>query len=201
LTLADAVELMVIVSDNTATNLLLRRLGTDAVNGAMADLGLSRTRAAGPIRTANANVELSRMSRTTPREMASLLSWMAAGALVNTDASAAMVETLEHQIHDDMLPRYLPFTHYPARLGLPDMPIRIAHKTGGLSGVRNDVGIVRAQTSAGVRTMIVSAFTSDLADEELWTAENVGARAIASVGRLAYDTLLRLAVLTARASG
>ena len=75
------------------------------------------------------------------------------------------------------------------------MPVRIAHKTGGLSGVRNDVGIVRAQTPAGERTMVFSAFTADLADEELWTAENVGARAVAAVARLAYGTLLRLAAI------
>ena len=192
LTIADAVELMIIVSDNSATNLLLRRLGTEAVNRAMDDLGLSQTRTAGPIRSANAAVDLSRMSRTTPREMGNLLAWMAAGTLVSPEASTAMIETLEHQIHGDMLPRYLPFTYYPERLGLAEMPVRIAHKTGGLSGVRHDVGIVRAQTAAGMRTMIVSAFTAGVADQELWTVENLGARAVAEVGRLAYDTLMRL---------
>ena len=73
------------------------------------------------------------------------------------------------------------------------MPVRVAHKTGGLSGVRNDTGIIRAVTPAGPRMMVVSAFAADLADEDLWTVENVGARAIATIARLAYDTLLRLA--------
>jgi hypothetical protein len=45
--------------------------------------------------------------------------------------------------------------------------------------------------------MIVSAFTADLVDEELWTGENVGTRAVATVARLAYDTLLQLAALSA----
>jgi beta-lactamase class A len=196
LTVADAVELMIIVSDNTATNLLLRLLGTDAVNRTMDALGLSQTRTAGSIRTANAEVPLARMSRTTPQEMAELLSLMVRGTLVNAEASAAMIETLDHQLYSDMLPRYLPFTYYPERLGLATMPIRIAHKTGGLSGVRNDVGIVRAQTAAGERTMVFSALTADLADAELWTVENVGARAVAEVARLAYDTLLRLASMS-----
>lgn len=197
LTVADAVELMIIVSDNTATNLLIRRLGADAVNLAMDELGFARTRTAGPIRAANADVPLARMSRTTPREMCGLLSLLATGALVSADASAAMIATLEHQLYGDMLPRHLPLTYYPERLGLDEMPVRIAHKTGGLSGVRNDVGIVRAQTPAGVRTMLFSAFTADLADEELWTVENVGARAVAAAARLAYDTLLRLATISA----
>jgi hypothetical protein len=45
--------------------------------------------------------------------------------------------------------------------------------------------------------MIFSAFTADLADDELWTVENVGASAVATVARLAYDTLLRLATFSA----
>jgi beta-lactamase class A len=197
LTIADAVELMIIVSDNTATNLLLRRLGADAVNGLMAELGLSHTRTAGPIRLANAEIPLARMSRTTPREMGDLLTLIAKGTLVSAEASAAMLETLEHQLYNDMLPRYLPLTYYPERLGLTVMPVRVAHKTGGLSGVRNDVGVVLAQTPAGERAMIFSAFTADLTDQELWTAENVGARAVAAVARLAYDTLLRLTTIPA----
>jgi beta-lactamase class A len=197
LTIADAIELMIIVSDNTATNLLIRRLGVDAINGTMEGLGLAQTRSSGPIRMANAEIPLSRMSRTTPREMGNLLALIAGGKLVSAEASAAMLETLEHQLFSDMLPRHLPLTYYPERLGLSEMPVRIAHKTGGLSGVRNDVGIVLAQTPAGERTMVFSAFTADLADQELWTAENVGARAIASIARLAYDSLLRLAAIPA----
>jgi beta-lactamase class A len=167
------------------------------VNSTLDALGLIQTRTAGPIRTANAEVTLAQMSRTTPREMADLLTLMATGTLVNAEASAAMIETLEHQLYSDMLPRYLPFTYYPERLGLAAMPIQIAHKTGGLSGVRNDVGILRAQTPAGERILIFSAFTADLADHEIWTVENVGARAVAEIARLAYDTLLRLAALPA----
>ena len=193
LTVADAVELMIVVSDNTATNLLLRRVGVERVNATMAELGLAHTWTAGPIRVANAALSLAQMSRTTPREMAALLTEIAAGRLIDAASSSAMLRTLEHQFYDDMLPRHLPFTHYPERLGRREMPVRVAHKTGGLSGVRNDVGIVIVQTPAGPRTMVVSAFTADLADDELWTAENVGARAIATIARLAYDTLLRLA--------
>ncbi|HZS87693.1 MAG TPA: serine hydrolase [Chloroflexota bacterium] len=192
LTVADAIELMIVVSDNTATNLLLRRLGTDAVNGTMRDLGLLHTRTAGPIRTANAPLGLAEMSHTTPQEMATLLEEIARGRLIDAEASAAMLQTLEHQLYADMIPRYLPFTYYPERLGLAEMPVRVAHKTGGLSGVRNDAGIVIVQTPSGARTMVISAFTADLADDELWTVENVGARAVATIARLAYETLLRL---------
>ncbi len=198
LTVADALELMIAISDNTATNLLVRRVGADAVNTTMRNLGLSQTRSAGPIRIANTPASrtpasLVRPSHTTPREMALLLAAIAEGRLINAEASAAMARTLEHQVYADMLPRYLPFTYYPERLGLAEMPVRVAHKTGALSGVRNDAGIVSVQTAAGARTMIISAFSAELADEEVWTAENVGVLAIARIARLAYDTLVRLA--------
>lgn len=193
LTVADALELMIAISDNTATNLLVRRVGADAVNTTMRNLGLSQTRSAGPIRIANTPTGLVRPSHTTPREMALLLAAIAEGRLINAEASAAMARTLEHQVYADMLPRYLPFTYYPERLGLAEMPVRVAHKTGALSGVRNDAGIVSVQTAAGARTMIISAFSAELADEEVWTAENVGVLAIARIARLAYDTLVRLA--------
>lgn len=193
LTLADAVELMIIVSDNTATNLVLRRIGTEAVNRTMDELGLTSTRSAGPIRQANADAPLTERSRTTPREIAVLLTRIAEGALVSREASAAMQRTLEHQVYGDMLPRFLPVTYYPDRAGLEAEPVRVAHKTGSLSGVRNDAGIVTALTTRGLRTMVVSVFTADVRDDELWTPENIGARAVAAVGRLAYDTLLRLA--------
>jgi len=193
LNVADALELMIAISDNTATNLLVRRVGAEAVNTTMRNLGLSQTRSAGAIHIANTPAGLAHMSHTTPYEMALLLAAIAERRLINADASAAMARTLEHQVYADMLPRYLPFTYYPERLGLAEMPIRVAHKTGALSGVRNDAGIVSVRTAAGARTMIISAFTAELADEEVWTAENIGVLAIARVARLAYDTLVRLA--------
>ncbi|MDB5058674.1 MAG: peptidase D-alanyl-D-alanine carboxypeptidase 1 [Chloroflexi bacterium] len=192
LTVTDAVELMIAISDNTATNLLLRRLGVAAVNETMQQLGLTQTRSGGPIRVANGDTPLEQRSRTTPREITTLLAGIAQGTIVSADASAAMMRHLEHQLYNDMLPRFLPIIAYPERLGLEQMPVQVAHKTGGLSGVRLDAGIITAHTATGTRTAVVSAFTADLDDGEIWTVENVGCRTIAEVGRLVYDVLLRL---------
>ena len=194
LTVADAVELMIVVSDNTATNLLLRRVGPEAVNGTMQELGLSCTRTAGPIRGPNARPGLMNMSRTTPAETAALLTWMARGELFGPAASAAMRTILERQMVDEMLPRYLPITSYPER-DRPVPGITLAHKTGSLSGVRNDVGILSVETAAGRQSAVISAFAADVDDGNLWTVENVASRAVAEVGRLVYETLLRLAVV------
>lgn len=187
LTVADAVELMIALSDNTATNLLIRRVGRDAVNATMDDLGLYNTRTAGAIGRREAPPELAGMSRTTPREMAALLTAIAEGRLVSAAASAAMRRTLEHQVYGDMLPRYLPVTAAAT--------VRVAHKTGALSGVRCDAGIIAVDTPRGARTVVVGVFTADMDDGDLWTTENIGLLAGARVGRLAYDTLLVLTTL------
>lgn len=185
LSVRDAVELMIIISDNTATNLLLRRIGgSDAVNATMDRLGLLQTRSAGPIGRHNPPSEPSKLSSTTPREMTNLLGRIVKDEVVTPGACAAMRDILEHQIHDAMLPRHLPITG--------DSPITVGHKTGAINHVRNDVGYISVVTDEGRRTAVVSAFTADLDDGNLWTIENIGDRAVATVGRMVYDALLDL---------
>ncbi len=183
LTVRDAVELMIIVSDNTATNLLLRRIGgAEAVNAGMDRLGLFQTRSAGPIGRPNPPSELTKVSRTTPLETAELLSRIVKDEVVSPGACAVMRTILEHQVYDSMLPRYLPLTD--------DSPITVGHKTGSIRHVRNDAGYISVATNEGRRTAVVSAFTADLDDGNIWTLENIGERAIAEIGRMVYDTLL-----------
>jgi beta-lactamase class A len=191
LTVMDAVELMIGVSDNTATNLLLRRLGgREAVNRAMEQLGLTRTRSGGAIGRPNPPRDWREWSRTTPYEMARLLRGIAERTLVSEEASETMLQALEHQVFEEMLPRYLPLNEDRSEIGEPR--VQVAHKTGGLDHVRNDAGIITVRTPDGVRQAIVSVFTADLDDGNLWTVENIGVLAVAEVGRMAFDALMRL---------
>lgn len=185
LTVRDAIELMIIVSDNTATNLLLRRIGgSGRVNTTMDELGLSQTRSAGRIGRNTPSSERLTLSSTTPFEMGALLSRIVTDQVVSPGACAAMRDILEHQIHDAMLPRHLPITE--------DSPITVGHKTGAINHVRNDAGYISVVTDEGRRTAVVSAFTADLDDGNLWTVENIGNRAVATIGKMVYDVLLEL---------
>lgn len=185
LTVRDAIELMIIVSDNTATNLLLRRVGgSDCVNATMDGLGLPETRSAGRIGRNTSSSEPLKLSCTTPFEMGELLSRIVKDQVVSPGACAAMRDILEHQVHDAMLPRHLPIT--------VDSLITVGHKTGAINHVRNDAGYISVVTDQGRRTAIVSAFTADLDDGNLWTVENIGNRAVATIGKLVYDALLEL---------
>ncbi|MBR6953622.1 MAG: serine hydrolase [Clostridia bacterium] len=134
-TVEDLVELMIILSDNTATNLLIDRLGTDAINRFMTLLGLSdKTRC----RRKLFMPELSARGITnhvTARDIGLLLEKLERGEVVSRDASAAMLQILR----DQRLNGKMPFHLAPRK-------IRCAHKTGEDydDGITHDCGIIYA---------------------------------------------------------
>jgi len=123
----ELVAAMITASDNTATNLLLRRVGTAAVNERMAACGLASTRIFRPaFRDGHADVDpdLERehgLGTTTPAEMARLFELLARGELVDAAASAEMLAILRRQRDRSMIPRELP---------LGRDAIRVSNKTG-----------------------------------------------------------------------
>jgi beta-lactamase class A len=149
LTLLDAVKMMIIVSDNTATNLVFRSLGPDhqsrlrAVNGFLDEKGLGNIRFLNPpgsfatkMRTADATRY--GIGVSTPDDMVALLEALFRGTLSDSSSCAAMIEILKaatsEQIYHDMVPRYLP----AATCKFLD----VAHKTGSIQEVKADVGLV-----------------------------------------------------------
>jgi beta-lactamase class A len=112
-TAADAVLLMIALSDNTATNLLIARVGTANVDALLDGYGLKNTRLFRPtFRDGRPDVlpELERefgLGMTTPREMAMLMARIAEGKAVSPEASAAMLATLRRQQDRAMIPRLL----------------------------------------------------------------------------------------------
>ena len=132
-TLQDLVTLMIILSDNTATNLMIDRLGIDRVNGAMAALGIPgiclRRRLFDPEAAAR-GLE----NTVTARGIGQILERLCAGTLLGGDADARMLKILG----DQRLNGKLPF-HLHSR------GIRCAHKTGEDDGITHDVGVVYAE--------------------------------------------------------
>ncbi|MFE0926006.1 serine hydrolase [Streptomyces mutabilis] len=155
LSLRDAALLMMSVSDNTAADLLLRRVGLDAVNRTTARLGLTRTRAvygfaemlgtmredAGPtgaraltdphVITRLRALDPARTNRSTPRDMTRLLSALWRDEACPSEYGAAMRRVMGLQV-------------WPHRLasGFPFDDVHVAGKTGTLPTLRNEVGVV-----------------------------------------------------------
>lgn len=127
LSVADLLNLMIAYSDNTATNLLVRLVGTANVDRRMVSYGLTETKIFRPtFRDGHADVhpELEKefgLGMTTPREAARLMQLIAEGKVVSRAICDEMLATLRRQQDRAMIPRSLPFERDQ---------ITVANKTG-----------------------------------------------------------------------
>jgi beta-lactamase class A len=189
LTLKDVLTFMVIMSDNTATNMAIDRLGVDNVNARIAWMGLKDTHlykkigkpATGPMPADQPKYGL---GKTTPREMAQVMERIGrcqlagpgevvTAEMVTRDTAICRVglKMLRNQFYRETIPRYL------EKLDSSEGGSGIASKTGSLNAVRADVAILTGKTGP----MVFSIFTYENADQS-WTVDNEGE---VTIGRLA----------------
>jgi beta-lactamase class A len=169
LSLRDVATLMVTVSDNTATNMVIDRVGMAKVDAEMARLGLSSTKLQRKMQDRTAWEE-NRENLSTPDDQARLLELLYRGEILSVKSREEIDRILT-------IPK-------PGQLRklLPE-GTKVAHKTGTLSGVVVDVGIVYLKD----RPFIVSAMGNWLADAS--EAE----RAISEIALVAYHYFDRIA--------
>lgn len=128
-TLKDLITLMIIQSDNTATNILIDMVGMDNVNTFIKSIGLQNTvlqRKMMDFEARKNGLE----NYTTAKDISILLEMMYRGILIDRKYSNLMLTILKAQLDNSMM-----------RLFIPDT-VEIAHKTGELEGIDHDVGIV-----------------------------------------------------------
>lgn len=161
LTLRDAVNLMMILSDNTATNLVVELLTADAVNARMQSLGLKETRLMRKIGGGGESEEGKReasrrfgLGRTTPREMVTLLEKLERGEVVSPEASKEMLELMRREQGREGIWRRLS--------GAPR-----ATKSGALDALRANVGVIHHP-----RGRVALAVTCDDMPAVEWTPDN-----------------------------
>jgi beta-lactamase class A len=128
ITLHDLATMMVAVSDNSATNVLIDRVGLENVNTMLDSLGLKHTRLRRKMMDLKAASE-GRENISTPREMMTLLALVYQGKVLNKEMTADFLTILSTH-KDSWIPRDLP------------EGVRIANKPGSLEGVRNDCGVI-----------------------------------------------------------
>lgn len=178
LPLSDLVHLMIVVSDNTATDLVLDRVPAEYVNEQMDKLGLHSTRVMRKLTPASGSPSgYSRAGRdpsnerfgfgsSTPHEMVALLEKMEEGKLVSPEASKQMLKILMRQQDRNGIAR---------RIG--GMPV--ANKAGALDHLRSDAGIVYSP-----RGKIAMAITCDDIPNIDWSSDNPGLLLIARVAEI-----------------
>jgi beta-lactamase class A len=128
ITLRDVATMMVAVSDNSATNVLIDRVGMENVNAMLQSRGFTHTKLQRKMMDLKAASE-GRENLASPRELLQLLQDVYQGKVLNQEMTADFFNMLSTH-KSSFLPR-----------GLPD-DLKIANKPGELEGVRNDCGIV-----------------------------------------------------------
>ena len=186
LTLKDVLTLMIVVSDNTATNLMIDRFGLDKINAHTRLLGLKDTylykkvlRA--PVPPVPIDQPRFGLGKTTAREMA-LVTEKIGRCQLGTPARPAapsdaalcdvMLGMLRSQFYRDGIPRYL------EGLDSSEQGSAIANKTGAVDASRSDVALVASRNGL----IVISAFTYDNADHS-YSSDDEGDVTIARLGK------------------
>ncbi len=165
----DLATMMVAVSDNSATNVLIDRVGMENINALLDSLGLHNTRLRRKMMDVKAAAE-GRENISTPQEMLTLLEKIYQGKVLDKEMTADFFKMLSTH-KDSFIPR-----------DLPD-GLQIANKPGELEAVRNDSGIVFLTN----RPYIICVMTTYL------VRERDGEQAIAKISAAAYHLFDRLA--------
>jgi beta-lactamase class A len=161
ITLRDGVNLMMLVSDNTATNLVLDVLTTDAVNARMESLGLKQIKilrkvGSGGDSVAGKDPDNKRfgLGFATPREMVALLEKLERGEVVSRAASKEMIELMKREQE-----------HFA--MGRTTWDVPMASKYGALDRLRSSIGIIYSK-----KGRIAMAITCDDIPELNWSVDN-----------------------------
>jgi beta-lactamase class A len=163
LTLRDCVNLMMLISDNTATNMVLDHLTTDAVNTRMNSLGFKSTRIMRRVGSGGESKEGKEpdnkrfgLGATTPHEMVEILAKLDRGEIISPAASKEMLDLMKREQ-----------ARYAIGRTIADVPM--ASKYGALDHLRSCVALVYSK-----RGKIAIAITVDDMPEVNWSVDNPG---------------------------
>src|SRR6266851_1067111 len=174
--LRDAVHLMIAVSDNTATNLVLDKIGIGATAERMEAWGFPNTKIhaksflGGTTSVFPEQTKRFGLGSTTAREMVDILAKLHAGKLVSPEACKEMLDLLRKCDDNAKFPRFLPEN------------VKVAHKTGSVSDARTDAGILYLP-GGPVAVCVLTAENED----KRWVLDNAGNIFCAWVAKEVYD--------------
>jgi beta-lactamase class A len=190
LSLRDAIELTVTVSDNVATNALLEVCESGRVNEYLDGLGLPQTRILGPVDFARIGPGLEGgIGISTPREQTTLFAALARERILTPELCRYLIGVLARQHYLDQIPRWLPWNPY-AQYHARTQPLLVANKTGELDGIRADAALLIHEQRGVVALAVFTDGGADLRE----TVDVEGALAVAECGAAVAAHLLGLAV-------
>lgn len=175
LSLRDAIRLMIVYSDNTATNLVIDQIGLPSTSKSMSELGLPETQLHAKVFRGDTSIAPERSKKfglgsTTADEMVKILTMLRRGELAKAESTDAMIDHLSNC--DDK-------TKFPLLLS---SDVKVAHKTGAVTRVRTDAGLLLSKEC----TIALCVLTDNNADTR-WADDNAGNRLCAEVAKAAYE--------------
>ena len=178
LTFRDGVSMMMIMSDNTATNLVIDVLTADAINARMESLGLKETRLMRRVFGGGESVEGKKednkrfgLGRTTPHEMVMLLEKLERGEVISPAASKEMLELMKREQGTNGVWR-------------EQWRVTKATKSGALDALRSNIGILYHS-----RGRIALAVTCYEMPEVIWTVDNPALLLMSRLSEILVDGL------------
>jgi beta-lactamase class A len=173
--LRDAVRLMIVFSDNTATNLVLDAIGIGATAETMEKMGYPNTKIHSKVSRRDTSVFPDRSKKyglgsTTPDEMVRLCEAVYRKQVLTPAVCDEMLETLRACDDRDKFPRFLP------------PQTKVAFKTGSLADTRTAAGIIECPAGP----VIVCVMSCENQDKR-WVPDNAGNRLCAEIAKAVYD--------------
>ena len=173
--LKDAVRLMIVYSDNTATNMVLDQIGIPSTNARMAKLGFKETRINAKVFRADTRIDQERgkkygLGSTTAREMVLLLELIDGGKVVSPAACKEMLGHLRACDDKEKMTRFLP----PGTV--------VAHKTGSVNASKTDAGIMYLKSGP-----VALCVLTDANDDKRWVPDNAAQELIGKIAKEVCD--------------
>ena len=177
ISLRDAIRLMIVYSDNTATNLVVDAIGLPSTTSAMKELGYPETQLHSKVFRRDVSIAPERSEKyglgsTTAIDMVNLVTRLKRGELAGPEATAAMLDHLVNCDDKSRFPLLLPSS------------VKVAHKTGSVTRVRTDAGLLM-----GPGCTIALCVLTDNNKDIRWTDDNAGNKLSADIAKSVYDLL------------
>jgi len=180
LTLHDLATLMVVLSDNTATNVLIDVVGgVEPVNLCMQRYGLTSIILHGPVSFEDIGGDVRRLGEASARDLMRLADLLGKEELVDAASSRQMLAILRRQQYLDQVPRFFDYNPFAVELGVPQALV-VACKTGFFPGTRADVGLLSDASGPLVAYCVMSQECTD----QSMGVDNAGSIVNGLIGRL-----------------
>ena len=188
LPLRDVTHLMMVLSDNTATNMVLERITADAVNAYLDKIGIKTTRSMRKVRGDGSQIKAAQgfsaagrllenqkygLGVSTPLDMVAILEKLERGEIVSPEASREILAVMKRCQDETGVRRKL-------------SGVTLANKTGALDGLRSEVALVYSKTGR-----IAMAITVDDMPKVDYSPDNAGSLLIADLARILVDGLAK----------